>query len=88
MNNISEKLKSQEVRGKFRQGIKCDIDFLNQLNMHNLVKALLDGKRQLNTLPKTIRVKPGDIFECLKDFPLMDVLKLIDNEKAHKFFSR
>ena len=55
--------------------------------MHDLVKALLVGKRQLHALPKTTRAKLGDIFECLKDFPLMDVLKLVDNAKAHNFFS-
>ena len=55
--------------------------------MHDLVVMLLDWKRQFNPLPKTIRVKLGDIFECLKDFPLMDVLKLVDNVKAHNFFA-
>ena len=36
--NISEKLTSQEDRRKFRQGLKCNIDFLNQLNLHDLMK--------------------------------------------------
>ena len=29
-SNISEKLTSQEDRRKFRQGLKCNVDFLNQ----------------------------------------------------------
>ena len=33
--NISRKLTAQEDRRKFRQGLKCNVDFLNQLNMHD-----------------------------------------------------
>ena len=42
-SSVSEKLTSQEDRRKFRQGLKCDIDFLNQLNMHDIMKTLLEG---------------------------------------------
>ena len=38
--NISEKLTSQEDRRKFRQGLKCNVEFLNQLNLHDLSKIL------------------------------------------------
>ena len=85
--NISEKLTAQEDRRKFRQGLKCNVDFLNQLNMHDLMKNLLDGKQDISSLPKSITVKLADIFDCLKGTPLIDILKLIDNEKAQKLFA-
>ena len=85
--NISEKLSSQEDRRKFRQGLKCNVEFLNQLNMHDLTKILLEGKQKIKSLPKQCQTKVADIFECLKDIPLIDILKVIDNEKAHKIFS-
>lgn len=85
--NISEKLTVQGDRKKFRWGLKSNVDFLNQLNMHDLMKYLLDGKQQINSLPKSINVKLKDIFECLKGIPIIDILKLIDNEKAQKIFS-
>ena len=83
-NNISKKLISQEDRRKFRQGPKCDIDFVNQLNMHDLMKNLLDGKREVTSLPKTVKVKLGNIFECLNDIPLIDLLNIINKERAQK----
>ena len=55
--------------------------------MHDLMKTLLEGKRELNSLPKTISDKLGDIFECLKEIPLLEILKFIDNEKATKILS-
>ena len=36
---------------------------------------------------KTICTKRRDIFECLKDVPLIDILKLIDPLKAEKIFT-
>ena len=85
--NISEKLTSQEDRKKFRQGLKSDVDFLNQLNLHDLVKYFIGGKQNISTLNKSTRKKLGDIFECLKDVPLIDILKLIDPGKAEKIFT-
>ena len=85
--HISEKLTSQEDRRKFRQGLKCNVDFLNQLNMHDLMKTLIDGKQNISSLPKTVISKLGDIFECLKDIPTLDILKLINKEKAEKIFN-
>ena len=43
--NISRKLTSQEDRRKFRQGLRGESDFLNQLNMHDLMKSLVDSKQ-------------------------------------------
>ena len=85
--NVSEKLTSQEDRRKFRQGLKCNVDFLNQLNMHDLMKHLLDGKQEISSLPKSITGKLEDIFGCLKNTPLIEILKLIDSEKAQKLFA-
>ena len=86
-SNVSEKLTSQEDRRKFRQGLKCDIDFLNQLNMHDIMKTLLEGERDLNSLPKKVKTKLGDMLECLKEVPVLDILKFIDSERAHKILS-
>ena len=85
--NISEKLTNQEDRRKFRQGLKCNVDFLNQLNMHDLMKHLLDGKQDISSLPKSITVKLAGIFDCLKATLWIDILKLIDSEKAQKLFA-
>ena len=85
--NISEKLTTQDDRKKFRQGLKSNVDFLNQLNLHDLVKNFLGGKQNITTLHKSTRRKLGDIFECLKDVPLIDILKLIDPGKAEKIFT-
>ena len=38
-------------------------------------------------MPKSIRAKLRDIFECLKEIPMIGILKFIDNEKAQKNFS-
>ena len=84
--HISEKFTSQEDRRKFRQGLKCNVDFLNQLNMHDLMKTLIDGKQNISSLPKTVSSELGDIFECLKDIPMLDILRLINHEKAQKIF--
>ena len=86
-NNISKKLTVQSDRRKFRQGLKCDVDFLNQLNMHDLMKNLLDGKRDISSLPKSIKSRLGDVFECLKEIPIIDLISMINKEKAQKVFS-
>ena len=51
------------------------------------MKTLLEGKRELNSLPKSTCAKLGDIFECLKEVPLLEILKFIDSEKATKILS-
>ena len=85
--NISEKLTVQEDRRKFRQGLKCNVEFLNQLNMHDLTKIILEGKQKFSSLPKPVQTKVANILECLKDLPLIDILKIIDDEKANKILS-
>ena len=87
-NNISTKLTNQEDRRKFRMGLKCNVDFLNQLNMHDLMTNLIDGTQDITSIPETTISKLGEIiFECLKNVPMIDILKLIDNEKAKKIFT-
>ena len=85
-SNISTKLTNQEDRRKFRMGLKCNVDFLNQLNMHDLMTNLIDRTQDITSVSKTSISKLEDIFECLKDVPIIDILKLIDNEKAKKIF--
>ena len=82
--NVSEKLTSQEDRRKFRQGLKCNVEFLNQLNLHDLTKTLVNGEQKIDSLHKSVHAKLGDIFECLKDVPIIEVLQLIDKKKAQK----
>ena len=86
-SNISSNLTVQEDRRKFRQGLKCNVDFLNQLNMHDLMANLIDGSQDITSLPETRISRLGEIFECLKNVPMIDILKLIDNEKAKKIFT-
>ena len=42
--NVSKKLTSVEDRRKFREGLKCNIDFSNQLNKHDLTKLFVGGE--------------------------------------------
>ena len=83
-DNISEKLTEQGDRRKFRQGLKCNVEFLNQLNMHDLMKILITGEQKLGSLHKSTCTKLGNIFDCLKDIPIVDILRLIDAQKAEK----
>ena len=85
--NISKKLTSQQDRRKFRQGLKCNIDFLNQLNMDDLMSNLLQGECGLNDLPKAVKIKFGEIFKCVRETPVIDIFKLINDAKANKIFS-
>ena len=82
--NVLKKLTSQADRRKFRQGLKCDVDFLNQINMHDLMQNFLDGEQDLDDLPKAVRSQLSDIFECVKKVPWLDILKLINKTKAEK----
>ena len=52
--------------------------------MHDLMKTLLDGKKEVKSLPKSICARLGNVFECLKDIPVLEVLKFIDSDKANK----
>ena len=41
--NLASKLKNQSDRQKFRQGLRSDVDFVNQLNLINLDSLLING---------------------------------------------
>ena len=51
------------------------------------MKVLIEGKKDISSLPKNVCTKIRDIFECLTEIPLLDILKLIDTEKAKKIFN-
>ena len=59
--NISKKLTAQEDRRKFRQGLNCNVDFLNQVNMHDLMKGLLDGEQKIDNVPKTVKLSDSNV---------------------------
>ena len=86
--HVSKRPTTQEDRKKFRQGLKCDVDFLNQLNMHDLMTNLLKGQGEINELPKLVKVKLGNTFECLNDIPsFIDILKLVNAKRAKKILN-
>ena len=41
--NLASKLKNQSDRRKFRQGLRSDVDFVNQLNLINLNSLMING---------------------------------------------
>ena len=55
--------------------------------MHDLMKNLLNGEQDLSELPKAVRSQLSDIFECVKNVPMLEILKLIDKTKAEKILS-
>ena len=74
-SNISTKLTSQEDRIKFRQGLKCNVDFLNQLNIDDLTANFINGDQDITSLLKTTISKLVDILELLKNIRMLDILK-------------
>ena len=53
--------------------------------MHDLMSILIKGKQSASSsIPKTVIAKLVDIFECIREVPLINALKLIDQEKAQK----
>ena len=55
--------------------------------MHDLMKGLLDGEQKIDDLPKTVKKKLSDKFECLSKVPIIDTLRLINADKAKKLVS-
>ena len=43
---------------------------------------LIYGSQDITSIPEAMKSKLGEIFECLKNVPMIDIIKLIDNEKA------
>ena len=52
-----------------------------------MTRIILKGKQKFSSLPKPVQTKVANILECLKDLPLIDILKIIDYEKANKILS-
>ena len=48
---------------------------------------LLEGEQSTNDLPKQVQSKLSNIFECLSEVPIIDILKLINDVKATKIFT-
>ena len=55
---------------------------MNQLNMHDLMKNLIEGNQEISSLSKSVTSKLGKIFKCLKDIPIIE-----NKEKAQKIIS-
>ena len=55
--------------------------------MHDLMTNLLEGEQSINDLPKQVQSKVSNIFECLSEIPIIDILKLINDVKATKIFT-
>ena len=67
---IAKKFKSQADRRKFRQGLRADLDFINQLNLMDLENILKKGEvGAFNLLKLDEPILPSDLFALLKDTP-------------------
>ena len=82
---ISKKLKTQEDRRKFRQGLKGDLDFINQLNIMNLTEELSAGDTGgISLLTMNEPVEPSQLLGFLKDAPPIKIFEVINMKKAEK----
>ena len=83
--NISTKLKTQKDRRKFRQGLKANLDFLNQLNIMNLVEVLSAGDPGgLKILTLNEPAVPSHFLEFMKNVPPLKVLDVCNKESAKR----
>ena len=80
---LASKLKNIKNRRKFRQGLRSNVDFVNQLNIMNLKALFEDGDEQNLALAKLEElVQPKELFECLKAVPPIKILELVNSKKA------
>ena len=80
---LSKKLKSQQDRRKFRQGLKGNLEFLNQLNISDLEKEMDAGDpAALKLLKLQEPMTSTDWCEVVKDVPPLKLLGLINSSKA------
>ena len=80
---MRKKFKSQADRRKFRQGLRADLDFINQLNLLDLEDLLKSGKEDaLNLLKLDEPVIPSDLFAFLKSVPPLKIIRLINHTVA------
>ena len=81
--NLAKKLKNQSDRRKFRQGLRSDVDFVNQLNLINLDSLMADGDPEKLPIVKIDDpVRPSELFECLRTAPPLKILELFNEQKA------
>ena len=67
---MAKKFKSQADRRKFRQGLRADLDFINQLDVMDLDDILKNGEVEaLNLLKLDEPILHSDLFSSLKDTP-------------------
>ena len=82
---IAKKLKTQAHRRKFRQALRADLDFINQLNLMDLEETLERGEVEaLNLLKLEEPVTPSELFSSLKNVPLQKIMQLINESTAKK----
>ena len=55
--------------------------------MHDLMKNLIGGDKEISSLSKSETSKLRKIFACLKDIPLIEVVNMFNREKAQKIIS-
>ena len=80
---ISQKLKSQSDRRKFRMGLKGLIDFVNQLNILDLEKELNGGETEgFKLLKIPTPVSPETFCKYLEHTPPLKLIEFINGKKA------
>ena len=81
--NVSNKLRTQADRRKFRAGLKSDVDFLNQLNIMDFERILHQGELHgLKLLELGEPVLPKEIFKMLQKVPPIKILELVNKQKT------
>ena len=55
--------------------------------MHDLMKNLVGGDKEVSSLSKSVTSKLRKIFACLKDIPVIEVVNIFNREKAQKIIS-
>ena len=82
---VAKKFKCQAHRRKFRQALRADLDFINQLNLMDFDDLLKKGDTEpLNLLKLKEPVIPSDLFASLKKVPPIKILSLINESTAKK----
>ena len=82
---IAKKLKCQADRRKFRQALRADLDFINQLNLMDFEDLLNLGKAEaLNLLKLNEPVTPSELFASLRNVPPLSIIRLINEATAEK----
>ena len=82
---IAKKFKCQADRRKFRQALRADLDFINQLNLMDFEDLLKQGETEsLNLLKLKEPVIPAELFASLRKVPPIKILSLLNETTAEK----